>query len=164
MTMRPKDLLGREQTKHRQSYQGLGSMTAGLFLAPLTGGTSLFASAMGVRRIYIAEEKEKLIRAEIARRNLLHCQLSNSDAVLPFLLGCCVGGIGMTFGAASAAASGIALGGFAPSGIDAFAAAVADPSIFVGSVIQGANIQAHQLFDATKPWSCAASARLALRL
>ncbi|KAG5753794.1 hypothetical protein H9Q72_004981 [Fusarium xylarioides] len=82
-----------EIVKTRQITAGLISSHIGGWGAVASSGGTLVLSAIAIRRVYVAESKLELIRAELKKRDVPLHKLQKRDILIP--LGACAAGMGV---------------------------------------------------------------------
>ncbi|KAF5600589.1 hypothetical protein FPANT_2252 [Fusarium pseudoanthophilum] len=82
-----------EIVKTRQIAAGIISSHIGGWGAIASSGGTLVLSAIAIRRVYVAESKLELIRAELKKRDIPLHKLQKRDILIP--LGACAAGMGV---------------------------------------------------------------------
>jgi hypothetical protein len=135
-----------EIVKTRQRTAAFCSVQTGVWGALATSGGTLLLSAIGLRRLHVAESKLELIRAEFTRRGFALHERQKRDVLIP--LGACAAGMGVGFAfdeAASHLTNTIAVKAGLFPGCSAAHALSMNPGDSISGAAHGAAQQLHEM-------------------
>jgi hypothetical protein len=140
------DLRSREVRALRQHVSSGFSVGSGVGLAFFTAGLSLFGSAYGGRRLYLATKKLELIREELDRRGEKHYEPTKRDVLIPLGVSMATLGVGVGIDSiATQATSHLAAQSVAHHGSSAIHDVVCQPHSFVQGLEEGISAQVHEV-------------------
>lgn len=135
-----------EIVKTRQITAAFCSVQTGAWGAVATSGGTLVLSAIGLRRLHVAESKLKLIQAELTKRDIPLHKLQKRDVMIP--LWACVAGMGVGSAvdeAASHVTNTIAVKAGLFPGCSAAHALSMNPGDSISGAAHGAAQQLHEM-------------------
>jgi hypothetical protein len=138
-------LQNQEINKNRQTLSASAGIGGGIGLAPFTGGVSLFGSVYAGRRLSVADQKLKLIQAELNKRGIELHEVTGKDVIVGVAPTICTLGLGVGADAlATHATSTVAAHAVAQHGSTAVHEAIQSPGVFMKGLEQGIGLHGHE--------------------
>lgn len=139
-------LRNQEVVKTRQQAAAMCSIGTGVAGAIPSGGGTLLLSAYGSRRLYVAQAKLKLIRAELTKRGVALHELQKRDVLIPFAASIVGMGVGVGLeDAATAVTNTVPMAAGLPSGSSVTQALATNSGDTISGAAHGIAQQAREM-------------------